>query len=454
MLIGIIVLLLVALPVTGKIAFSSDRDGDPAEVYVMNDDGTNVERLTYNSGNDYVGSWSPDGTKIVFIYPWICLATINVDGTGQTCIPNTPGGMEGDSNPSWSPDGKKIVFESHPNGNSEIFTINLDGSDKTQLTFNSYEDVNPAFSPEGSKIVFSSDRDGNYEIYVMNTDGSSQMRLTDNVAYDNDASWSPDGQHIAFQSGLTGGGDIYILKLDDMSVTRLTDDPAIDYDPVWSPDSTQIAFVSMRDGYRNIYKMNADGNDIIKLTNTQGYNFAPAWAFPGEVSWSFPLTNMNSWENRDYYGFWTPYSDGYYHLGIDYIANANDEVRAIADGIVFYEGMHTGYGSSTSNSIKGGIIVITHTASDGTIFNAQYAHLNDFTVKEGDPVSRNQLIGHIISYNPDHLHFGIYTQPKFPNAETKVQGRVKISLYDRNPKLRDNLQYFVDPSIFLTTYYP
>jgi Tol biopolymer transport system component len=58
------------------------------------------------------------------------------------------------------------------------------------LTINSASDYEPAWSPGGQKIVFTSDRDGNQEIYVMNADGSEQTNLTNNSANENYASWS------------------------------------------------------------------------------------------------------------------------------------------------------------------------------------------------------------------------------------------------------------------------
>ena len=49
----------------------------------------------------------------------------------------------------------------------------------------------PAWSPDGSRIAFSSTRDGNTEIYSMNPDGSDQVNLTSNPAGDDDPAWSP-----------------------------------------------------------------------------------------------------------------------------------------------------------------------------------------------------------------------------------------------------------------------
>src|SRR5437588_4855484 len=57
---------LPTLHANGKIAFTSDRDGN-REIYVMNADGTNQFRLTNNSVVDDHPNWSPDGTKIAFV---------------------------------------------------------------------------------------------------------------------------------------------------------------------------------------------------------------------------------------------------------------------------------------------------------------------------------------------------------------------------------------------------
>ncbi len=54
------------LRANGKIAFTSDRDGN-REIYVMNSDGTNQTRLTNNNIIDDHPTFSPDGRKIAFL---------------------------------------------------------------------------------------------------------------------------------------------------------------------------------------------------------------------------------------------------------------------------------------------------------------------------------------------------------------------------------------------------
>ncbi|MFC1562342.1 TolB family protein, partial [candidate division KSB1 bacterium] len=82
-------------------------------------------------------------------------------------------------------------FRSNRDGSGEIFVMNADGSNQTNLTNNSDYDGNPSWSPDGSKIAFDSDRNGKWEIYIMNSDGTNQTRLTNNPSENGFPAWSP-----------------------------------------------------------------------------------------------------------------------------------------------------------------------------------------------------------------------------------------------------------------------
>jgi pimeloyl-ACP methyl ester carboxylesterase len=190
---------------------------------------------------------------------------MNADGSNPTNLTNNGAN---DFYPSFSGDGSKIAFTSTRDGNNEIYAMNADGSNQTRLTNNAADDYYPSFSSDGSKIAFASTRDVITEIYVMNADGSNQTRLTNNAAADTYPSFSGDGSKIAFTSTRDGGDlEIYVMNADGSNQTRLTNNAGADFFPSFSGDGSKIAFTSFRDGNYEIYVMNADGSNPTNLTN-------------------------------------------------------------------------------------------------------------------------------------------------------------------------------------------
>ena len=278
----------------GKIAFTSDRDGN-GEIYAMNADGSGQINLTNNPATDGAPSWSFDGTKIAFtsfrdgngeVY------VMNADGSGQTRLTNNPAS---DSGPTWSPDGTQIAFTSlRDAGNSEIDVMKADGSGQTRLTNNPASDSGPAWSPDGTKIAFTSRRDGNAEIYSMNADGSDPTNLTHNApilvgeppqpqndGVDEFPSWSPDGRKIAFMSDHvldpSAHPEIFVMNADGSGQTDLTNSPESDLTPSWSPDGRKIAFVGSPGGSLEILVMNADGSGQTNVTAAASNESVPNW---------------------------------------------------------------------------------------------------------------------------------------------------------------------------------
>ena len=255
-----------------RIVFESNRDGHfnmpgglPAyEIYVMDADGGNQQNLTNDPNSDWSPSWSPDGKRIVFnsnrdgnrdgnrnnyeIY------VMDADGNNQQRLTDND---FYDTHPSWSPDGERIAFASRRDGHfigedglsSEIYVMDTDGKNTRRLTNNRKSDWSPSWSPDGERIVFSADRKGddvNYEIYVMDADGNNQRRLTNNRGDDGAPSWSSDGKRIVFSSDRDRPGqfifEVYVMDTNGGNLQNLTNNPHhTDGAPSWFGPAFAVA---------------------------------------------------------------------------------------------------------------------------------------------------------------------------------------------------------------------
>jgi len=264
-------------PALFSIVFDSYRD-DNWEIYMMDENGSNLVNLTNNPTNDGDPAWSFDGKRIAFDSDrdgnWE-IYMMNTDGSGVTRLTNHP--AEDDS-PAWSPDSSWVAFESNRDGNWEIYVVNLGDLSVTNLTNHPADDQVPAWSPDGQRIAFVSDRAGNWDVWVLNTDGSDPVNLTHHPAQDSFPAWSPDGRQIAFHSYRDSNAEIYVMNADGSGLTRLTNHPADDWGPSWSPDGLRLAFASDRDGDNEIYVMDTDGGNVVQATYDSARDTWPVWS--------------------------------------------------------------------------------------------------------------------------------------------------------------------------------
>ncbi|MGB9835868.1 MAG: Tol-Pal system beta propeller repeat protein TolB [Candidatus Saccharicenans sp.] len=259
---------------TSKIVFVSNRDGND-ELYMMDYDGANQTRLTFNKWRDYMPAWSPDQRAIVFtsyragnpdlylLYPYEGkLVPVSTRGT------NFSG--------AFSPDGKKLAFCSTRDGNAEIYVANADGSNVRRITFNSAIDTAPSWSPTGREIAFTSDRTGTPQIYIMDAEGGNVRKVSFGGDYLDSPVWSPDGERIVFVSRVNNFFDLYILNLKTNKITKLTESNARNESPSWSPDGRHVVFSSNMSGTIQIYSIDYDGTNLRCLTSA-GENKLPNW---------------------------------------------------------------------------------------------------------------------------------------------------------------------------------
>jgi Tol biopolymer transport system component len=202
-----------------KIAFS--KLGGNKYIHVVNADGSNDRSLGIGTAPD----WSPDGQLIVFVRDdglWV------MDANGQGARPITSTGDNWgswrDNNPAWSPDGLWIAFDSSRNPDHvisptvhELWLMRASGGTPFRLTDDpGHKNRMPAWSPDGQTIVFSRDSD----IYTIDVDGSNMTSLTNNtnVEVEKYPTWSPDGLWIAFELVSDTGRDV--CKMDTVGLFK------------------------------------------------------------------------------------------------------------------------------------------------------------------------------------------------------------------------------------------
>jgi TolB protein len=272
------------------VASDSYDENSPANLYVVKSDGTEMCYVTHDGNLNRNAGWSYDGTKIVYFtgnLPGIWTMDANGDNKKQlTFLPSKAFA------PAFSPDGNHIVYADFGTGEIgtgligiEVWVMNSDGTNKRQLTKTTIIGLTrtgidirwscrPAYSPDGTKIVYASTQSGRSEIWVMNVDGTNQRQLTfpgyPTAPDANFPSYSPDGKKIVFLGGYeTEYGNIWVMNADSTHRTQLTIEPdSISSDePAWSADGNSIMFNSNR--YDPNLKRRADQTWIM---NADGSN--------------------------------------------------------------------------------------------------------------------------------------------------------------------------------------
>ncbi len=171
---------------------------------------------------------------------------------------------------------KKLIFNSNRDGNENIYSINIDGTELTRLTDNPGSDLYPEVSPDNEKIAYTADIGGVWQIMVMDWDGSNKRQITNNNFRSAYPSWSYDSAYIYFEAYIDGDWELFRIKSDGTEQKRLTFNPSShDWHPNGHPHQYAIIYESGASGHENIYVMNHDGTSIRKIVGDGPRRRAP-----------------------------------------------------------------------------------------------------------------------------------------------------------------------------------
>jgi Periplasmic component of the Tol biopolymer transport system len=248
----------------GRIAFINDRNGTPS-IFVMDPDGSNVQKLVVNNPQGGYAVASPDGKKILFSVRISTKLTVSYEFWTMDSDGNHVGRfIEDTSNrpfaSTWSPNGKKIAYYR----NGSLWVVNADRSDAREITNADFSGAAPSWSKRGL-IAF--DRGGS--IWIVNPSKGKERR----VGSGNQPSWSPDGRKLLFVAVPRSAtvNDVFVMRADGSGRKRLTATPNVnEVQPTSSPGGRWIAFTAGK----GVYAMRNDGKKL-RLVAAKGVQ--PSW---------------------------------------------------------------------------------------------------------------------------------------------------------------------------------
>lgn len=276
-----------------QLVFQSTREPyDCDQIFTMNIDGSDVKLISTGLGRTTCAYFLPGDSLIIFSsthegnhscphrpdmsmgYVWPIYNTYDIyvadlQGNIRYKLSETDA-YEAEA--TVSPKGDKIVFTSTRDGDLNIYTMNIDGSDVKQLTHEPGYDGGAFFSHDGTKIVYRRSefqteeeiksyqellkkglvRPSRMEIWIMDADGSNKQQVTRNGAASFAPYFTPDDTQILFSSNLDDPNgrefDLYLINLDGTGLERVTFTEEFDGFPMFSPDGTKLVFCSNRNG--------------------------------------------------------------------------------------------------------------------------------------------------------------------------------------------------------------
>lgn len=179
--------------------------------------------------------------------------------------------------------GSRIYFVSNRTGNKEIWAMDWDGSNQTQLTRLKSISIMPGISPDGSRLAFTSYAKGTPRIMMLDTMSGRLLPFYNQEASLNaNASFTPDGKQIYYASTAAGLEQIFVAGIDGRGFRRISRRDAIESEPKVNPKNPGVLLFSSGPGPEQIYQMTSEGFGVERVTNGEGEASNPAWNPDGQ----------------------------------------------------------------------------------------------------------------------------------------------------------------------------
>jgi len=250
--------------------------------------------------------------------------SMNIDGTDAKMVST---GLGRTTCSYFLPGDKKIIYAStHANSDScpppadfsqgyvwkvyssyELYKANADGSEPEVFLPADGYDAEATVSPTGDRIVFTSQRDGDLDIYSCKIDGSDLKRLTNELGYDGGPFYSWDGSKIVYRSFhpkteeekqrykdllademiVPSTFQIYVMDADGSNKKQITDNNYANFAPFFHPDDKRIIFCSSLNSTNprqpdfNLWMINEDGSGLEQITFFDQFDGFPMFTKDG-----------------------------------------------------------------------------------------------------------------------------------------------------------------------------
>ncbi len=219
-------------PDGSKLAYVSFEKKKPV-VYVHTLASGQRQVVANFKGSNSAPAWSPDGRKLAVVLSKdgnSQIYLVNADGTGVQRLTQS-GGI--DTEPRFASDGS-IYFTSDRGGSPQIYRMSASGGDAQRVTFEGSYNVSPRPSADGKSLAFISRRDGRFQLAVMDLASRQVQVLTDSTK-DESPSFAPNSRMILIATETGGRGVLSAVSSDGRIKQRLSIAAGDVREPAWGP---------------------------------------------------------------------------------------------------------------------------------------------------------------------------------------------------------------------------